>query len=153
MRLYSFVNFYLSSIQQGIQTGHLSDNITVKYQLDNAQNGATPHEAWIRNHKTYYVMNGLDLKNIKSIYALLETYCPQLNLPFDKFHEDEDSLGGIMTCCGVVVPETFYDAVRIQRDDGTYDFVYNTPCFTFRYEYETPEWYIIDLIKKYRFAS
>jgi hypothetical protein len=32
-------------------------------------------------------------------------------MPFECFHEDEYSLGGILTCVGCVLPEEIYDAV------------------------------------------
>jgi hypothetical protein len=52
-----------------------------------------------------------NLKGIKDIYLMLSEYAPKCDLPFAKFHEDEDSLGGIMTSCGVVLPASMFAAV------------------------------------------
>jgi hypothetical protein len=36
-------------------------------------------------------------------------------MPFECFHEDEYSLGGILTCVGCVLPEEIYDAVDYRK--------------------------------------
>lgn len=153
MRLYSFVNFYLSSIQQGIQTGHLSDEMSVKY-LINLTN--TPRSNvyvdWITNHKTYITLNGGANTDIMDTYLRLEHIGTLLGLPYGRFHEDFESLNNVMTCCGIVVPKCFYDAIDYRKfprkieptenyfyiEEGKKDVVYNVG---------TPEWELIKLIK------
>ena len=53
LRLYSFCNFYMSSIQQGIQTGHMSDNMSVKYMSNEGigfpKGTVAMHRDWIMN--------------------------------------------------------------------------------------------------------
>src|SRR5271167_740197 len=99
LRLYSFVNFYLSSIQQGIQTGHAAVDLVRKYADRNRYNSdITPENVemvanWADNHKTFIVLNGGDLKSMCTLLVTLE----KCGFPFVDFHESSDALGGIMT--------------------------------------------------------
>jgi hypothetical protein len=106
-RLYSFVNFYLSSIQQGIQTGHLADSMSVKYLVSAVSvTVKAEYVNWIKKHKTYIVLNGGDDAELRRIFDTLWDICAKLKLPFDKFQEP--GLSNIMTCCGVVLPEQYF---------------------------------------------
>jgi len=153
-RLYSFVNFYLSPIQAGIQTGHLTDNMTVDYLLSIELNTISKHIfiEWIRNQKTYIVLNGGDDTCIIDTYYDIQNLCiDELNLPYGMFLEP--GLGNIMTCCGVVVPNKYYDAVKI-GDDYYFNIdkidengiIYSENF----YEVDSPEWTLIELIKSKR---
>ena len=148
MRLYSFCNMYLSSIQQGIQTAHLVSNMFAKYAN---MRGKPEHHMlfkWANDHKTIIVLNGGTKENIQNIFNELWLNA-DLNLPYDKFHEDEDSLGGIVTCCGIIVPEEMYET--IQTEEGDY---YNEQFGSIFKTYlkDTPEWNIIDVIKSRHLA-
>jgi hypothetical protein len=117
MRLYSFVLNYLSSIQQGIQTAHVLQEMNYEY-LECCHTSKDTHLlnkhkllGWAKNHKTIIILNGGTRADIQKIYLKLNIICHDLGLPFAKFHEDEDSLGGIITSCCVVVPERLYGAL------------------------------------------
>lgn len=110
LRLYSFVNFYLSDIQKGIQTGHMAVDLVREYVPDEPETVSQNHlnmvADWADNHKTFIVLNGgnnLMLDNTASI-------CARSGLPWTTFYEDEESLGGLRTCVGVVVPEKYFNA-------------------------------------------
>ena len=110
LRLYSFVNFYLSDIQKGIQTGHMAVDLVREYVPDEPETVSQNHlnmvADWADNHKTFIVLNGgnnLMLDNTASI-------CARSGLPWTTFYEDEESLGGLRTCVGVVVPENYFNA-------------------------------------------
>lgn len=111
LRLYSFCNFYYSSIQQGIQTGHMSDNMTVKY-MGYPDNYAPKNvwQEWITNHKTYIVLNSGDYDSIIENGNKLLAVAHQLNLPYADFIEP--GVGNVRTTYGVVVPERYFNAVR-----------------------------------------
>ena len=59
MRAYYFGNFYLSSIQQGIQAGHVTHELFVKYPDRHipASQGDRLWE-WAEHHKTMILLNG-----------------------------------------------------------------------------------------------
>lgn len=127
LRLYSFVIFYLSSIQQGIQTQHLATQIGV--DMDNAEEGNGPQylslqdarsailtwDEWRRMHKTTIVLNGGALQNVLDTAGLINDFAVRNGLPFGDFNEDEYSLGGIQTCTGIVLPEKFFNARYIRE--------------------------------------
>ncbi len=115
LRLYSFVNFYLSSIQQGIQTGHAAVKLVRKYQP--RTQAQTPEQVawntrctlvdeWAEFHETFYVLNGGDLAKLK----LIATAVAATDFPFAKFIESQDALGGMLTAVAVVLPEHIFDA-------------------------------------------
>ena len=159
LRLYTFVNgVYMKEIQWGIQSGHLADSMTVRYILEQQSNGTKEQQIfrdWIRNHKTYIVLNAVNMRGILDAYSILEKVCPELQLPYGVFYEDEDSLGGIITCCGVVVPEKYFNAVKL--DDGYYYNIKEIDTFgnahaDFFYGIGSAEYELIDLIKSKRLA-
>ena len=147
MRLYSFCNLYLSSIQQGIQTAHLVSNMFAKYKN---MRGSVSYDIlykWAESHKTIIVLNGGTKENIQNIFNELWLNA-DLNLPYEKFHEDEDSLGGIITCCGIIVPEELYKATDCECYCGAYIESHGLKTFA----KDTPEWNIIDVIKSRHLA-
>jgi len=120
MRLYTFVNFYLSSIQQGIQSAHLvhelfnkyrhidpSDDIDSCYQTDLRK---MQLREWSENHKTMIVLNGGIDETLNELYQFMNT--DENPFPFTCFHEDHQSLHGIMTCVGIVLPEYIYETAE-----------------------------------------
>ena len=131
LRFYSFCNMYISHIQAGIQTGHMSDNMSVKYLLNTTLKNNVflekkkVHEEWIRNHKTYIILSGGDSDEIYRINGLLNGMCHTdvLALPVGSFNEP--GLNNMMSCCGVVVPERYFKAVKIKAsDDSNWDYFY-----------------------------
>ena len=103
MRFYSACNMYLSSIQQGIQTAHCVSEMLMKpfseqrYQIQD----------WALNHKTIICLNGGNNKSLSDFYDLIRY---QSQFPVAKFHEDEQSMAGMLTCVGIIVPEKIYGA-------------------------------------------
>lgn len=120
MRLYTFINMYLSSIQQGIQTAHIVHELFNKYLHNNV---ARPYELlydWSENHKTIIVLNGGDAFDIDNLYHfLLKDENPY---PFASFHESEDALWGVTTGVGIVLPESIYTTVEKLRERLMYEY-------------------------------
>lgn len=105
MRFYAVGNRYLSSIQQGIQAFHclgemilehpsIYSDIKTKYMFD-----------WLSKDKTLVCLNG---GNNQSLMEFYESIKDNTSYPVAKFHEDESSMGGMLTCVGIIVPETIY---------------------------------------------
>lgn len=104
MRFYTFCNYYLSSIQQGIQSAHcLAEMFAADPWI--AQNMLFE---WAQNHKTIVVLNGGNSENIIATYAVLCRLCDELEYPYGVFKEDIASLNSAYTCTGVIVPEKLY---------------------------------------------
>lgn len=162
LRLYTFVNFYLSSIQQGIQSAHVVHELFLKYPTEGADFGAGEMLwSWAENHKTMIVLNGGMNTDIQEIFYIME----QLEhthlgiMPFVGFREDEKSLGNILTSVGVVVPQRLYEAKKNVFLTDDFKIEYGTPIpeesYIFVgednvvcvYKPNTPEHTFIDMLK------
>ena len=106
-RLYSFVNFYLSSIQQGVQTAHLVAELFNDAKGDQKK----VLRAWSETDKTIIILNGGACRDINEKLLFLSKEAFSWHAPVSSFSEDTDSLNGIMTCCGIIVPEYVWGSV------------------------------------------
>lgn len=115
MRAYTFTNFMLNSVAQGIQPGHCLVDIVRHYQQHHPASIACERaEDWADNHKTMICLNGGNHAGIKYVWERLNEIGSILQLPYGNFHEDEDTLGGLMTCCGIIVPEEIYAVAALR---------------------------------------
>jgi hypothetical protein len=103
MRFYAVGNQYLSSIQQGIQAAHCLGELIVNYSLVNP----TVND-WLHNHKTIICLNGGNNARLEEFYDFLVRGSYKNSHPYSFFKEDAQSLGGLMTCVGVIIPEEMY---------------------------------------------
>lgn len=122
MRAYTFSNCYLSSIQNGIQPAHCLIDMFVKYHMwSTASPEFFAYLDWATNHKTMICLNGGNAAGVQDIYNTLQEIAPTLGLPFGKFNEDEQSLNGALTCCGIIVPEAMYEfAAEIRAKNAAF---------------------------------
>ena len=115
MRLYTFANMYISSIQKGIQSAHLVGELFVKYyNTTDAEQSRVLYD-WAENHKTMIVLDGGYSSNLRNLEKMF--YSDQNLFPFSAFREDQDALNGALTCVGIVLPEKIYGASSLVRDD------------------------------------
>lgn len=106
MRLYSFVNYYLSPLQAGLQTAHLIGEMSVA-SYDTFVRGS--YNVWARDHKTIIILNGGNCDSLAILFdRLVELNNNMVPLPIAKFCEDVQSLNGALTAVGVIVPEHIY---------------------------------------------
>ena len=122
MRAYFFGNMYLSSIQQGIQAQHCTVAMYKKYFPRPTLVGECCFEAseqtvmlsdWAFDHETDVLLNGGYAETLHEIYTDLDVF--DNPYPFAKFHEGEDSLGGVLTCVGIILPEEIYETSKEVR--------------------------------------
>lgn len=138
MRAYYWGNYYLSSIQQGIQALHTTAEMFVKYmELAPCDSEWEPQNAmlaeWANNHKTVVICNGGDSHDLE---AIRDQIASQEDYPWAVFIEE--GVQDALTCVGVVVDERIVacvNEVRMARrerrrfsfderlDSGTYDLV------------------------------
>jgi hypothetical protein len=111
MRLYTFTNYYLSSIQQGIQPLHVTSELFVKYPNEQHDINSPDYLVWewAKNHKTVVCLNGGNNADLHDSLALISTFAKDLGLPWAYFREDAESLAGAMTSLGVIVPAKLYE--------------------------------------------
>lgn len=122
MRFYAFSHFMLSPIQQGIQSAHCLADMFLKYQSPTEQYFSMCE--WARNHKTMIILNGGNSADLNELYLTLRTLSSEFILPFECFHEDEQSLNGAMTCVGAIVHPRVYEAAAILKVGGMTSMVY-----------------------------
>lgn len=107
MRFYSFSNMYLSSLQVGLQSGHVLSEMFLNFP------DAADLRTWASEHKTMILLNGGYSSTLREIYdALNDTDNPYT---FAKFHESEEALDGALTCVGIIVPEEIYEVAAEVR--------------------------------------
>lgn len=118
-RLYCFVNnVYMSPIQWGIQTAHVVSSVSVKYEKRSKQHKA--YESWAKECPTLMVMQGGNVAMLHDKLENIDRLANDLGLAWAPFFEDEDSLGGILTSVGVLVPEDVFTCTIewLRGEDG-----------------------------------
>jgi len=162
MRLYSFVNYYLSDLQRGLQTAHVVAELGASYPRLTPQVPLITEEPatrilwdWAINHKTIIILNGGNSAELIKLYNELVSPL-RSRYPVAFFEEDEASLNMATTAVGIVLPAMMYEAVQehSQLEIET-AFTYAPEGFTrswARYEVDTPEWKLLKALKTYRLA-
>jgi hypothetical protein len=102
MRFYSAGNMYLSSIQQGIQAAHCVGEMALEHT------GNKMFEDWLSIHKTLICVNGGNNASLLDLYNLF-TEANNPGYPVAHFREDEQSMAGMLTTVGIIVPEKIYE--------------------------------------------
>lgn len=135
MRAYFFGNMYLSSIQQGIQAGHVIAEMFVKYRplvSEDYEIVNNPYDRmlndWAANHKVMILLNGGYGENLRELNAffegtldepgvtrLSEVYDNYSPYPFAFFEESDEALDGAMTSFGVILPPKIYEGARLMQ--------------------------------------
>jgi len=120
MRLYTATNWMLRTIQQGIQPLHVVGDMSVKYGNAGGSVPAALFAEWARNYKTAISLNGGTHGQLLRDYEVIQRVAVVLQLPYAAFHEDEESLGGLMTSWGIVVTTPIVDRIqaRMSKDRG-----------------------------------
>ena len=118
-RFYSFVaNLYLSPIQCGIQTAHAVSEMSSKYNvLTHGTGQRDMFNDWATIDKTIIVCAAINHAGVLDAYAKLQHFGAALGLPVTIFHEDEQSMNGMATAAGVIVPMEYYDAKFCERKE------------------------------------
>lgn len=123
MRYYGFTNYYLSSLQQGLQPHHVCMEMVNKYILDPEQPSdrnrhiACMLSSWSLTHKTIVLLNGGNSADLKELYDFMfsGSLLEDNKFPFASFNEDQQSLGGALTSVGIVLPPYIYETAAIDR--------------------------------------
>ncbi|MEE8328226.1 MAG: hypothetical protein V3R32_05500 [Nitrosomonadaceae bacterium] len=121
---------YLSSIQQGIQAGHVIARMATKYQRTG--DGFTPQGHtfynWAEHHETMILLSagyGENLHELEAFFEgtldvpgvtrLSEEYDSYSPYPFAIFHESDEALDGAATSFGVILPPKIYEGCKAMR--------------------------------------
>jgi len=157
-RLYAFVaNHYLSPLQCGLQTAHVVSELS-RFKPNMSQ---FKHFAdWAANDKTIIICGAGNHAGVVACHAELKrTGGDALGLPVALFNEDEQSMNGMATACGVIVPQKYWDTVRDDEfGNGNYVWSHSikdengTVTAIRRYPFTHAEGQFVEHIKQYRLA-
>lgn len=112
MRLYSFTNMYLSSLQVGLQTGHCVADMFIKYH----KSPSIAHKTlldWAEDHKTMILLNAGYAAAIQELISFFDSIEHQY--PHGYFMESKEALEGVTTCVSIVLPAKIYDTAFALR--------------------------------------
>ena len=114
LRCYTFTDFMLREIQQGIQAGHASMELVNKYLIEEGwQNGYAETVAdWVQNHKTIVCLNGGMYGDVCDWRAFFEMH--ENPYPFADF-EEESHQGGNLTSVAVILPARIFNGAAALR--------------------------------------
>lgn len=113
MRFYGFGNYYLSSLQQGLQAAHVIADIAASCISEDNSPEYKQFIEWADNHKTIVLLNGGNSDDLFQLFDFFDTI--DNPYPFDMFNEDEASLMRAATCVGIIVPEEIYQTAEFLR--------------------------------------
>lgn len=133
MRLYTFCNYYLSSLQQGLQTAHVVHELFNKYPDNDCLRGDTGSQLrdWSLDHKTIVILNGGNCLTLTELDLFLRN--TDNKFPFESFCEDGQSLNFALTCVGIVLPARIYEAAEKIRSRQCIFIEKNEQGFGLRY--------------------
>lgn len=156
-RLYAFVNnLYMSPIQWGIQTAHCVSSLMAEYfqRQSELPNRFDAVMEWAVGSPTIIVCQGTNVAGLTALNDTLGPLADKLDLAWTRFHEDEESLGGVITSVAVLVPETLYDcSVEFERqDNGTRIPVFYTADGTRPLHLTVDEYEFLKIVKLARLA-
>lgn len=118
MRGYAFSHFYIKPLLMGVQSNHAICRIR-----SNNPDFHAMYDDWEANHTTLIYLNGgftRQMKEIVATFERLDITNPEkfkVPMPFAAFHEDEDTLGGILTAVSIIIPHRYYAAMSAVRQD------------------------------------
>jgi len=138
-RLYTFGNFYMSSIQQGIQALHSTTELFIKYTNSSKYfKQRNDLFEWSESHKTVICLNGGMNSDLEKIKEMMEN--TENSYAWSYFNEAPEAMNGMLTNVAIILPNRIYETVANIRSKKQY-FINNTL-------YETPDGYnICDLSK------
>jgi len=121
---------YISSIQQGIQAGHVIGDMAAKYSGDKV--GSNTEQAgmffeWADKHNVMILLNagyGENIIELNNFFEMIDDndgtvgrcydggYSPY---PFAMFEESDEALNGAATSFGCVLPEKIFEGQNVMR--------------------------------------
>lgn len=117
LRAYFFMNMYLSSIQQGIQAGHIIGDMAARYLkpgVEGTNDIQMMFYEWANAHKTMVVLNAGYGEEIHDLITFFRD--PTNPYPWEDFRESEPALDGATTGVGIVLPSKIFTASKMIRD-------------------------------------
>ena len=104
-RFYSFVaHHYLSPLQCGLQTAHAVSEMSC--------HNSERYTSWAEIDKTIVICGAGNQAGVVQAWEGFRNFRDYHNIPIDLtlFREDRESMNQMITACGIIVSDYFYDA-------------------------------------------
>lgn len=102
---YFVTHAYMSAIQRGIQSAHVIQNMYKDIEGRSTQ-AKDIFKQWMTQDFTMIVLNGGNSKMIRESYEWAKDFDEEKLFPLARFLEDDQSMEGMMTAWGIVLPTT-----------------------------------------------
>ncbi len=156
LRCYTFTHWMLRTIQQGIQPAHAIAEMSTKYQSTDMNN--LIYKAWAEQGKTMVCCNGGVSRELDEKWKILQAM--EHKFPIAKFHEDEYSLGSLMTSMAIILPPEYYNAVPMFQPNthgierpASYDYYNHASNIGVHYPAGTPDFALIEMVQGCKLAT
>lgn len=103
LRTYVLLHTYFKSLLNGVQGGHACTEISVKYDTGTPSNAL--YQQWARKDKTLIFLDGGVSVHLRTTLGQLQSL-GDIVLPWSPFFEDEETLEGMLTSVGMILPES-----------------------------------------------
>ena len=120
-RLYGFVPYNLSPIQQGIQFGHAVQEYNNMMIVSNSLDDRRAFDLWRLNDKTFIILNGGTTNSNPERFGTLNKHLVELGdtyIPFASFREPD--LGDQLTAFVFLVDDRVFDREAWPNYSGTF---------------------------------
>lgn len=119
-RSYHLGNYYMSSIQQGIQAAHAQMELFNKYGSIKIKSPTKDHMqklgylyTWSINHKTMICLNGGANKELNQAWEIVDN--ENNPYPYSVFTESKDAMNGMLTNVCFVIPSRIFQTSSFLR--------------------------------------
>jgi hypothetical protein len=151
-RLYTFTaHHFLSPLQCGIQSAHVVSELANMHRIAEEQQRKI-FELWAGLDKTIIVCGAGNHEGVTACWAKMVTLVGKLGLPVALFKEDERSMNGMATACGVIVPQKYWD-VTFEKEENVWvhedTYSNDEPAYHY-FGQDDAEGQLISHIKNYR---
>ena len=103
LRTYVFLHTYFKSLLNGVQGGHACAELSVKYDAGTPSSGL--YQQWARKDKTLIFLDGGVSLHLRATLGQLQSL-GDVTLPWAPFFEDQETLEGMLTSVGMILPES-----------------------------------------------
>lgn len=108
LRTYVFLHTYFKSLLNGVQGGHACVELSVKYDPDSPQ--GRMYRQWACVDKTLVFLDGGVSLHLHTVLDQLQSLGEHGRLAWAPFHEDKDTLEGMLTAVSILLPESIAKA-------------------------------------------
>lgn len=115
MRAYFWGNYYLSAIQQGIQSLHCLSELYLKVRANRKERPEDVIDlyTWAADYKTVVILNAGEMSALEEVEKLMAS--EDNPYAWASWRESPESLNGCLTSVGIILPDRVYEEARVKK--------------------------------------